>query len=417
MSEAWQAKAVAPDLAGFLECAIRVKEATQDVDAGLLYGRIDCAYSKDMVLWPSTEGEVDADTLAGIAKAHRCRNRGHWLHVSIKEFLDECAPPRDWLHLGQAVTTPYTSQRVPKADLLAKIASPISELWRRWFSQVDTRIRAIEEALGIQPDQSYVWKVDPATGDMYPEGPAPSNDAGIGTVDNSPLFVAVGGQGAQSVEGYMSGRQDGGNAIVGYRGESPTRNILPTANAPVELAGTALVATAETFLIETSGSSSTDEHYAILSETIVYQGKNYRALLVGPRYVPTLTDSATDTRDIDVTDTTELVVSVTLSNAYPNPDDTSFAYAVRLAERGGRTTLFDIEFFVNAGPPSTPAYSVSTSLNGGSQYYTENITPLLDPLSAGDVVSMYVTGTGTHVQSDGWVEGSVQVSSIEVRQG
>lgn len=314
------------------------------------------------------------------------------------------------------MTTPYTSQRVPKADILSKIVSPLSDIWRRWFSRIDERLYAIEAALGIQPDQSYIWKVDPATGDLYPDGPSPANDAGIGGVNKSPLFVAVGGQAALSNEGFIAGRDPangGGLQVTGFRAEDPGgAAVVP--NASVELRANVVFVSAETVLLEVPAEVTDDRYWIATESNSTPWGKSYSPIVIGPQVIYSLTpEVATDPRDLDVDTQTQRVVSLTLANDYNFPNNTTFTYGVQLDERSSSwSSEFTIEIYVN----TTLSFTSVVNLNASTQYISETFT-LQNPRVTGDQIHMDVTAIPGHQNSDPWVSGSTRESRLEIKQG
>lgn len=295
-----------------------------------------------------------------------------------------------------------TTRSVPRADLIEGNSRRATSIWRRWWQQL------------IGPP----WKLERTWGDLVVDqygGDTP----GIGSLDNSPQFVGVGDAVPDGVEGYMGRRPEskgGGVMLVGYAGEDPSRraapNDLPEPNAPVEVRANAFVVSASTTLLEVD-QGWTGERYMLAGEPfLTLDGQWLAPLYPGPEYIPTLRDFAIDTRELDVTDTRVQVVSMTLANSYNDPNNTQFQYKVRLNERGGRTTIFTVHFVVDG----TDTYSFDVSLNGAQNYFVDTL-PISSPLTAGQVVRMDVSAVSTHVQSDGWVEGHLQESYIEVRQG
>ncbi len=293
--------------------------------------------------------------------------------------------------------------KVPQAELVDGNSRRAGSVWRRWFAKL------------LGPP----WKIS-SEGDLLVDS-VNGETPGIGGYDNSPAFYAVGEATTLGVEGFTAYRQAtgaGGGACVGWRNEQlPSGGVLPEANAPWEIRGNAVMLTAETVLLETPN-PITEDYYLIATPSIQgADGKHYAPLALGPRVVYSQRDTATDTRDLDVTDTSVQVVSLTLANSYPNAEDINFTYGVQLQENGGRTVIFTVDFYLNAAPPSAPTFSIEASMSGNSQYLTQTYADLADPLTAGDVITMWVTGVGTQQLSDGWVMGSIQPSLLEVKQG
>ena len=297
----------------------------------------------------------------------------------------------------------FENQRVPAPT--NPLGEKVEGVWRRFFEYLKDKV-------------GTPWKVDPIHGDLYPDGVGEAGELpGIGTLDKSPAFVAVGAQAPFSAEGYITGRSDadgGGLALVGYRGEAP--KAAPEFNAPIEAYGNGFIITGGQLWLNVP-TTVTEDRYLIAGESVASPdtGELYVPVSIGPQVIYALSEIATDTRDLDVNLVTQRVVTLTLANSYSVPAATTFTYGVQLDERSdSRSSTFTIEIFLNA--ESTPRITETVGMNASTRYHSEAFT-LISVLSAGDQIHMDVSAVPGHQNSDPWVSGSIRESMLEVKQG
>lgn len=257
------------------------------------------------------------------------------------------------------------------------------------------------------------WKVDATTGDLYPDDATKPN-AGIGTLDRPVQSVTVGQQAANGIEGgivYRLVADQGGIAVVGIRQKdfNPSLPPGPQANAPVEIAGSSLMLMGGTH-IEVQAEIAVDRYLVLGKSEVLADGRSISPLMVGPEVTYAQEQSAADTRDIEVTDLSNVdIVGMTLTQGYIA--GSVFVYTVVLQELGGRTVDFSVEIWLN----NVLTYDIPTSLSGNTQLVSDSVvTP--DAVPLGTLVELKVSATGTHPQSDGWVAGSVRPSELSISQ-
>lgn len=265
------------------------------------------------------------------------------------------------------------------------------------------------------------WRSAAPSSDWEPDGA----DQWVGGAERHPEGVAIGvptgdpqTPGIQGVVAALTGASNTGLVVVGYVDQATVRapDLGVQANAPLELAGSPVLLTGPVY-VEVSQALTEDRYLLLGASSQQADGRHMAPLLAGPQYLPAQLETAIDTRDIslDGVDTPELVVSLTLANAYA-AIASSFAYEVRLSEEGGRDTDFTVEVWVNEGAGFQLVLSDHYRLAGQALNVSYS-TPITTPAAAGDIIELRVSALGSNPNADPWVRGATRASELTMRQG
>ncbi len=166
-----------------------------------------------------------------------------------------------------------------------------------------------------------------------------------------------------------------------------------------------------------------EDHYVMIGQsTQLLDGRHVAPLFIGPAYVPSLSESAQDTRDIplDGVGTLVDVVTLNLTTGPYQPVQSTFSYEVRLAEESSqaRGSAFDVEIWANIGGAGLSfVFRDEYFVAGQAQNFSYSTPGDTITLNVGDQIVMRVSCIDSHPQSDPWVRGSVRASTLSVRQG
>lgn len=260
------------------------------------------------------------------------------------------------------------------------------------------------------------WDVDAASGDLYPD-PIVPGDAGIGTLEKAVAHIALGTQedvGTSGIEGALLDNPDangGGLMLIGIRDVDPQNPPdPPVENSQIWLLGSPVYVGSQIYLEVPR--TLTADHEVLIGPSVEFSsGRHYAPLILGPEKIYSQTQDVTDATDYDVLDTGDVeIVSMTLTDPYVV--GSSAAFSVYLENLGNKATLFDVILKVNG----VEAGRYHRELVGNGSVVSDAF-PTQNPLSAADVLSLDVEATSTHAQSQGWVRGTTQATTVRISQG
>lgn len=243
---------------------------------------------------------------------------------------------------------------------------------------------------------------------------------GIGSADASPLFVAVGDIGTNTLEGLIAARKDidgGGISVIGFRGD-PQVGTEP--NAPVGISGNLIVLDGTLFL--SVPDAITVDHFLITKPSLTLpDGREVVPLVIGPEFIPTTQESDSSVADVSITPAaTEIDIlggtegpGLVLANAYTTG---TFNISMVIEETGGASALITVTVKLDTGGGPNPVFTDTINLQGNRfNYFVAQ--PLTGPLSISDILSLHVDyingqGGGTRIVD---VLGSVSPSLLSVQ--
>ena len=318
-----------------------------------------------------------------------------------------------WAHLAELYfdvqTTELTLSHTPDSTRAGLACGPAAS--------GDTRATVFEGAIASGGEGSPIdpWKVDPAGGDLFPE--MPTGTPGIGKLEACVDYIAIGGQGTDAMEGMIYQRDDsdqGGVTVLGLRNVDPQNPPAPplAGNAPLELNGSATIVMTGGLWIELQQAIDTDHELILQPSQTLADGRIVAPIVVGPEKVYTQQEQATDNQDHDVLDSGEVeIVSLTLTNSYA-VNVSTFSFRVMLDNPGNQSTLFDVILKVDG----VEAGRYPRTLVGNNAVVADSF-PIQTPVTAGQVISLDVEAISTGPQSQGWVRGTLQPTTITIGQG
>ena len=266
------------------------------------------------------------------------------------------------------------------------------------------------------PHETLVpWDVDGTVFNLYPNTTSP-NDAGIGTLEKSVAHIAIGTQeapGTGGMEGFLMDMADadgGGVLLMGLRGVDPANPPSPVVeNSPVWVLGNPVVL-GNQVMVELDQPITAD-HEVLFGPTVTLNGRHFSPLLPGPEKVYSQTETATDATDVNVLDLGEVeIVSLTLVNSYVV--GATLFFQVYLENLGNQATDFDVILKVDG--VEAARYPRTFIASGG---VVAESFPIQNPINAAQVLSLDVEATSTGPQSQGWVRGALQTTTIRIQQG
>lgn len=276
-------------------------------------------------------------------------------------------------------------------------------------AEQDNRLSTLE-ATKIGPP----WTQDPTSHDLYPE--TGTGDAGIGTLESPVAHVAIGtqeGAGVSGIEGALVDNDDlsgGGILLIGIRDVDPQNPPNPPVeNSPVWVLGNPVLL-GNQVMVELS-QEITEDHEVVFGPTTTLNNRHFSPLLLGQKKVYSQIEEETDAGDYDVLDQGDVeIVSLTLASSYVV--GATFTFSVYLENNGNKTTAFDVLLKLDGATVVT----YERDVNGSGGIVTDSF-PIQTPVNAGQVISLDVNAASTHGNSQGWVMGSKQVTTIRIQQG
>ena len=237
-------------------------------------------------------------------------------------------------------------------------------------------------------------------------------NAGIGSLDASPSYVAFGDVATLGVEGFISERDDntgGGIRVVGFRNEDPNEPAETLeANAPVTIEGNQVAVFGQTLEIELQSPISNDHYLKLGPSRTLSDGRILAPVLLGPRIIYAHEQTATDTRDIELTQVSSTPI-VSLTTDYNYVADDQFSLQLQLEETGGRTGIISIEIEIDGVVTET----VDVPVTGGL-FLWQLSDAIETPIASGVVVRLLAFYTQTHPQTMCWIRGSINASRIQL---
>ena len=266
-------------------------------------------------------------------------------------------------------------------------------------------------------NQAREW-IEDSNDDWVPK----TTGQGIGSADASPAFVAVGDVATSGLEGLIAQRPDvdgGGIRVIGYRGD-PELQTDP--NAPVELTGSSVLLDGTLFL--GVASAVTGDHFLITKPSLtLLDGREVVPVVLGPVFLPTTSQLATDARNVSITPAaTEVEIigpiegnELTLTDQYDVGSTINVAMVIE--ETQGNSALCTVTVKLDTGGGPADIYSDTINLQGNRQNYFIS-QPTTVVLEIGDILSVfvdYINGAGGGGRTVS-VRGDVVTSKIEIEE-
>jgi len=241
---------------------------------------------------------------------------------------------------------------------------------------------------------------------------------GIGSVDASPSFVALGDVAVGSSEGFIASNDDadgGGLLLVGFRGD-PAGASDP--NAPVVLAGNAIILDGATLYMAVPAAVTVD-HFLISKPSVVFSdGTIAVPIVLGPEFVPTTEESDTSAANVSITPAaTEIDIlggtegaGLVLATAFASGSTINISMTIE--ETGGGSAIVTVTMKIDGTPSFTDIVNLQ---NNRFNYFVSQPTTAL--LNIGQVLSLhvdYINGQGGGTRTVN-VRGDVTVSSLSIQ--